>query len=241
MEKRRLAKPLTEIPPEVPPLRTGKWKDIKGMVVGDWVVIHYVGRERWACRCNSCGGIYLKRGWDFNLSKYKRCLRCVLSKTLVTHGNTGKSGTTTEYRIWRGMINRCHNPADPGFKNYGGRGIEVCESWHTFENFLKDMGKRPPRLSVERINNNDNYELSNCKWATVMEQGNNRRTNRHAIVLGKPETLANTARIIGYHVITINRIFRSIPKGVVPFVYRDKSPAKVRMWRNKERWKFCWL
>ena len=83
---------------------------------------------------------------------------------------------TPEYCIWIGMRNRCRDKSD---KDYGGRGIRVCERWNQFENFLADMGKRPsPQHSIDRIKVNRHYTPSNCKWSTPVEQANNQR--RHA-------------------------------------------------------------
>lgn len=89
-----------------------------------------------------------------------------------THGMSG----TPEYRSWAAMRNRCTNPDNKGFKNYGGRGITVCERWmNSFENFYSDMGPRPDGFSIDRIDSDGNYEPSNCRWASMEVQVINRR------------------------------------------------------------------
>lgn len=87
---------------------------------------------------------------------------------------------TTEYRTWSHIRQRCSNPKDARYHDYGGRGIAVCERWDkSFQAFLDDMGKRPIGLTLERIDNDGNYEPKNCKWATYSEQALNKRTYKN--------------------------------------------------------------
>ena len=88
------------------------------------------------------------------------------------------------YNIWRGMFNRCNNSASKAWPDYGGRGISVCQRWQTFNCFIEDMGERPPKHSIERIDNNGNYEPNNCKWATKREQQRNQRVTRLVVIDG---------------------------------------------------------
>ncbi len=89
----------------------------------------------------------------------------------TTHGYTGSK----TYGVWKNMMQRCNNPNNPQYKNYGARGIRVCKRWRSFEHFLTDMGEAPAGLSIDRINNDLGYEPENCKWSTLREQLNNRR------------------------------------------------------------------
>lgn len=113
------------------------------------------------------------------------------SKRNVFHGLCGFGKVKPpEYGVWANMKTRCYNPNHSSYKRYGGRGIVVCGAWiDSFPQFFKDMGPRPSsQHSIDRVNNNGNYEPSNCKWSTRKEQQNNTRTNRFITINGETKT-----------------------------------------------------
>lgn len=145
----------------------------------------------WLCRCD-CGehtivpSISLRKGSTQSCG----CLRN--QRVSETHNVHGMTGTTT-YVVWQGMLSRCDN----GIKNYGERGISVCERWRKFENFLADMGERPKGMSLDRIDNDGNYEPGNCRSADGPTQHRNKRTNVFITVDGQRKTLAEWAEVLG--------------------------------------------
>jgi hypothetical protein len=169
---------------------SGKRVDRTGQRFGRLVAIEQVARKapderspRWLFRCD-CGSLKALKVGDLIRSRYPTkscgCLQHENAKRFgdkspVKHGET-RSGMTPEYRAWGDMRHRCRNPTAKSFKWYGGRGIAVCERWDDFRSFLADMGRKPgPEYSIDRIDNDGNYEPGNCRWATAKQQSNNHR------------------------------------------------------------------
>lgn len=153
----------------------------------------------WLCQCD-CGNKksvrvdHLKNGATTSCGCYSRE---VASKRNKTHGMT----KTPEYSVYKHMIARCERPSDKRFYCYGARGIKVCERWrgeNGFQNFIADVGRRPVRgYSIDRINNDGNYEPSNCKWSTRIEQANNKSKNIYITYKGETKTLKEWSRELG--------------------------------------------
>lgn len=158
-------------------------------------VIHPHGvRAAWLCVCD-CGETTIVLGQRLRSGQTKSCgclsvdlSRKRIANTWATNRTHGLSHSP-EYNSWDKMLQRCENPKDNAFKNYGGRGIHVCQSWHFFGNFIRDMGPRPPGTTIDRINNNGNYERGNCRWSTRKEQNRNRRDSNLVTYEGKTQTV----------------------------------------------------
>ncbi len=193
------------------------FQDLSGQVFGRWIAVAHAGRKgktgritMWLCRCE-CGverevpATSLKRG----ISRSCGCLR----SPFVSHGCTARGLKTPEYKVWCGIKTRCTNENEPKYRYYGGRGIMMCERWlDSFDNFLTDMGPRPsPKHEIDRFPNNDgNYDPDNCRWATKVEQANNKRSNLILTMNGESLTLSQWCRRLS---IPVGRTSSRLKKG----------------------------
>ena len=156
------------------------FQDLTGEQFGQLTVQHVISKNPtyWQCIC-SCGNTKPILAGSLKSGVSQSC-GCFQKKQLSERSKTHGKSKTIEYRLWVHMKSRCHNLADQDYLRYGGRGIHVCSRWrNSFENFLSDMGLRPNKyLTLERINNNKNYSLANCCWATRKEQASNTSKSR---------------------------------------------------------------
>lgn len=127
------------------------------------------------------------------------------------------------WRSWSSMRRRCLRPGSDQYPNYGGRGIRICERWDSYSNFLADMGERPPGTSLDRIDVNGHYEPGNCRWATQVQQNNNKRTTLMLTVGNRTLSISDWARISGQ---TRNQLWKRIADGVPP--ERAVDPRSLR-------------
>lgn len=161
--------------------------DISGRQFGRLTVISRAPNSRhrftmWRCRC-TCGketvvwSRHLRRGVTNSCGCLRGDLMALNGHLYATHGHAGKNGRSREYESWIGAKQRCFNPHNKGWENYGGRGITMCARWRdSFEAFLSDVGPCPgPGYSLDRINNDGDYEPANVRWATAQQQIANQR------------------------------------------------------------------
>lgn len=159
------------------------------------------GRPAWLCICDpvlgGCGSERVIASSDLVNGKRKSC-GC-LRLEFLAEGRPKKILERAEYRSWRGMKNRCYSTSASSYPHYGGRGITVCERWiKSFDDFLSDMGPKPsPKHSIDRINNDGNYEPGNCRWATQSQQMRNSRVTRMVTFNGETRSAAEWGEITG--------------------------------------------
>lgn len=186
--------------------------DLTGQIFGRWTVISLVENsdyvKKWNCLC-SCGN-----NGQINSSSLKRGLSsscgCLQKELKTTHGDY-KSPT---YNSWDNMIGRCTRPSQPEYVRYGGKGITVDPEWKkSFLKFKQDMGERPPGTTIDRKDVNGNYEPGNCRWATAVEQQNNKTNNVTILLNGKMLSIKEYSNATNIPIQTIrNRLFAGVPK-----------------------------
>lgn len=138
------------------------------------------GNAKWHCNCD-CGNKTISHGFSLRNGAAKSC-GCLTGQQAAERNRRHDNHGTSEYLSWAAMIQRCENPKNIRYNRYGERGITVCERWHDFVHFLEDMGKKPTeKYTIERIDNDGNYEPNNCRWATKAEQRHN-QSNTHFVI-----------------------------------------------------------
>lgn len=196
--------------------------DMTGKRFNSLVAIEPVGRNKcrnivWKFSCD-CGNQCEIDGYSVRTGKAISCQECGAKRVKVAsikHGMT----YTKEFGIWTDMHTRCYNKNSTNFANYGGRGIVICERWReSFQNFLNDMGPRPTaKHSIDRINVNGNYTPENCRWATPMQQGCNKRNNVWITINGVTKILSAWAREFNVDAATAALRYRNGLRGINVF------------------------
>lgn len=193
---------------------------VAGQKYGEVTALRELPRDcphvKWLCRC-SCGKEVVKRAAQMR-TRYVSC-GCwnkvwgrEIGKKRTTHAHTLGHTATPEYDAWLGMKYRCTNHSYEGWHNYGGRGIKVFEGWlNDFQAFYDHIGPRPSnKHSIDRINNDGNYEPGNVRWATLAEQQRNLRKNVWITIKGETKCLSDWAKQYGLQPIRITRRIKEL-------------------------------
>lgn len=193
-----------------------KLKDLTGQRFGRLVVKDRSDRSDhvyWNCICD-CGNLLTCQGSNLRKGTSNSC-GCLRKEKMSAIGKAGKGSRThgmsetRVYAIWLGMRNRCNLPSVDAYKHYGARGITYCDRWDSFENFYADMGEPPEKGTLERNDNDGNYDPENCRWATQKEQSRNTRKSIYAEMDGIRKTVIEWAEESGINYTTLRKRLRS--------------------------------
>lgn len=185
--------------------------DLSGKQFGRLTATDYAGDRRWNCLCD-CGAIVSVDTYQLTKGRTRSC-GCFRSELMRTLRRKHGMSNGYEWHCYYGMLDRCYNQKSSGYKNYGGRGITVCDRWReSFENFLFDMGRRPDGCSIDRADVNGNYEPGNCTWATPYQQARNTTRTIRITLNGVEKCLADWASQAGIGYSTMySRLRRGVP------------------------------
>ena len=173
--------------------------NLSGKQFGRLTVIKRIGSQSgditWLCLCE-CGKEKIVLRGNLKSGNTKSC-GCYI----IQHGHCISNSVSPTYGSWSAMKARCNNKKNPRYAGYGGRDIKICEHWlNSFENFLADMGERPPGTTLERKNNNGDYEPDNCCWGTSEQQYSNKRNNHFLTYRGQSLHVSKWERQLGFKV-----------------------------------------
>lgn len=200
-----------------------------GLQIGKWTLVRPAepdkhGRQMWTCQCD-CGRCVVVSAYSLRSGRSSRCTNC----NPVKHGACRRGQTSRLFGVWQSMLQRCNNPRDAQYANYGGRGVKVCTRWLEYANFAQDMGQRPSdKHSIDRIDNGGNYEPANCRWALPAVQLRNKRNNIFLTHDGRTQVLSDWAKEYGLNAGTVyTRLMRLGKTGAALFA------APMRRGRGK--------
>jgi hypothetical protein len=214
-------------------------KDLTGMRFGNLTVISLsvdipYKKKKWLCRCD-CGEIVEISGSNLVSKNVKGCQKCAhktVAACLTTHGKSG----TKIYIVWNGIKTRCENKRSAAYKDYGGRGIKLCEEWHDFSSFLAwaESHGYTDGMQIDRIDVNGDYCPENCRFVSRLENANNKRNNKRITHNGETKTVAEWAR---FYSVNYKNLCRNLGKGYTleQAVKRMKSGDKSH--RGSKAWK----
>lgn len=212
----------------------GKFIDLIGQKFGRLIVIQRAGNDkwgnsRWLCKCDCKGGKeIIISGFNLRGGHTKSC-GCLKKEKATKHGHYNDE----IYRSWHGMIQRCINPNNRAYYNYGGRGITVCKEWlYSFLNFKRDNPGWKSGLTLERTDNEKGYYKENCKWVTPKEQARNRRDNLYVEYNGEKRLLVELCEEHNMpYGLVYERIYRynwSIEKALTTSTRKKRKNAATR-------------